>query len=40
MRERMELIGGTLLIDSASGRGTRIVAELPNVPARAPIPSI
>ena len=39
MRERMELIGGTLLIDSASGRGTRIVAELPNVPARAPIPS-
>ncbi len=40
MCERMELIGGTLLIDSASGRGTRIVAELPNVPARAPIPSI
>ncbi|HYM45407.1 MAG TPA: GAF domain-containing sensor histidine kinase [Solirubrobacteraceae bacterium] len=40
MRERMEMIGGTLLADSASGRGTRIVAELPNVPARAPIPSI
>jgi len=40
MRERMEMIGGTLLIDSASGRGTRIVAELPSVPARAPILSI
>jgi len=40
MCERMELIGGTLLIDSASGRGTRVVAELPNVPARTPIPSI
>jgi two-component system nitrate/nitrite sensor histidine kinase NarX len=40
MSERMELIGGTLLIDSASGRGTRVVAELPNVPARTPIPSI
>ena len=40
MRERMELIGGTLLTDSASGRGARVVAELPDVPARAPIPSI
>ena len=29
MRERMELIGGTLLTDSASGRGTRVVAEVP-----------
>ncbi len=40
MCERMELIGGTLLIDAASGRGTRIVAELPDVPARTPITSI
>ncbi len=29
MRERMELIGGTLLTDSASGRGTRVVAKVP-----------
>jgi two-component system nitrate/nitrite sensor histidine kinase NarX len=29
MRERMELIGGTLLTDSAAGRGTRVVAEVP-----------
>jgi two-component system nitrate/nitrite sensor histidine kinase NarX len=28
MRERMELIGGTLLTDSGSGQGTRIVAEV------------
>lgn len=40
MRERMEVIGGTLLTQSASGRGTRVVAELPNTPARAAIPSI
>ena len=40
MRQRMELIGGTLLTDSASGRGTRVVATVPDVPARAPIPSI
>jgi signal transduction histidine kinase len=40
MGERMELIGGTLSIDSVSGRGTRVVAELPAVPARTPIPSI
>ena len=40
MRQRMEMIGGTLSTDSASGRGTRVVAELPNAPARAPIPSI
>lgn len=39
MRERMELIGGTLLTDSAPGRGTRVVAELPGVAARSPIPS-
>jgi signal transduction histidine kinase len=40
MRERMEMIGGTLLTDSASGHGTRVVAELPNIPARTPSPSI
>jgi signal transduction histidine kinase len=39
MRQRMELIGGTLLTDSASGRGTRVVAAVPDVPARAPVPS-
>jgi signal transduction histidine kinase len=33
MRQRMELIGGTLLADSAAGRGTRIVAEIP-IPSR------
>lgn len=30
MRDRMELVGGTLLTDSASGRGTRVVAEVPD----------
>lgn len=40
MRQRMELIGGDLLTDSASGRGTRVVATVPEVPARAPIPSL
>ncbi len=40
MRQRMELIGGTLLTDSASGRGTRVVATVPDIHARAPIPSI
>jgi two-component system nitrate/nitrite sensor histidine kinase NarX len=32
MRERMELVGGTLDIDSARGRGTRVIARLPAVP--------
>jgi two-component system nitrate/nitrite sensor histidine kinase NarX len=32
MRERMELIGGTLSIDSAPGRGTRVIARIPSVP--------
>ena len=32
MRERMELIGGTLSIDSAPGRGTRVVACVPLPP--------
>src|SRR5680860_248425 len=39
MRQRMELIGGALLTDSASGRGTRVVATVPDLPARAPTPS-
>jgi two-component system nitrate/nitrite sensor histidine kinase NarX len=30
MRERMELVGGTLTIDSAPGRGTRVIARLPH----------
>lgn len=29
MRERMELLGGTLTIDSAKGNGTRVIARLP-----------
>ena len=40
MRQRMELIGGALLTDSASGRGTRVVATVPDVPVRAPIPTV
>jgi two-component system nitrate/nitrite sensor histidine kinase NarX len=36
MRERMELIGGTLTIDSAPGRGTRLVARVPGVPGAIP----
>jgi two-component system nitrate/nitrite sensor histidine kinase NarX len=30
MRERMELLGGTLTLDSAPGRGTRVVATVPS----------
>jgi two-component system nitrate/nitrite sensor histidine kinase NarX len=37
MRERMELVGGTLTIDSAPGRGTRIIAIMPR-PAQAGAP--
>lgn len=33
MRERMEMIGGTLAIESAPGRGTTIRAEIPFQPA-------
>jgi PAS domain S-box-containing protein len=29
MRERMELVGGTLTIDSAPGRGTAVIARVP-----------
>ena len=32
MRERMELLGGTLTIDSEPGRGTRVVARVPSSP--------
>ncbi len=35
MRERMELIGGSLVIDSAPTRGTRVIACVPPVPAGA-----
>jgi len=31
MRERAELLGGSLLIDSVRGRGTRVVATVPTV---------
>ena len=33
MRERAEEVGGSLLVDSSLGRGTRVVAELPLVEA-------
>jgi two-component system nitrate/nitrite sensor histidine kinase NarX len=39
MRERMELIGGTLTIDSAPGRGTRLVARVPGGPGASPLSS-
>jgi signal transduction histidine kinase len=34
--DRVETIGGTVDIDCVNGHGTRIVAALPNAPARAP----
>jgi two-component system nitrate/nitrite sensor histidine kinase NarX len=39
MRERMELVGGTLSIDSASGRGTRVIARVPGLPHAAAMPA-
>ncbi len=39
MRERMELIGGTLTIDSSLGRGTRVVALMPGA-AFAAVPAL
>ena len=35
MRERVGLLGGRLDVQSAAGRGTTIMAELPLAPARA-----
>jgi signal transduction histidine kinase len=32
MRERAESVGGTLEIESAAGRGTRVVARMPKEP--------
>jgi len=39
MRERMDLLNGNLTVDSAPGRGTRVIAEVPerSRPKRAPI---
>lgn len=40
MRERMELIGGSLEVDSEPGRGTRVVARVPRpfpVPSQLPV---
>ena len=36
MRERMELVGGTLTIDSAPGHGTRIIAMMPRLAGATP----
>ncbi|WP_345781338.1 ATP-binding protein [Pseudoxanthomonas sp.] len=36
MRERAQSVGGTLLIDSAPGAGTRIMLHLPYAMATAP----
>jgi signal transduction histidine kinase len=33
LRDRVEAIGGSFEVDSADGRGTRIVAVLPTTPA-------
>ncbi len=37
MRERMELIGGTLTIDSTPGSGTQVIATIPGVPRQLPV---
>ncbi len=34
MKERMEMVGGTFCVESAPGRGTTIIAEIPPVKAR------
>jgi signal transduction histidine kinase len=34
MRERIELVGGNLRLDSAPGRGTRVIAMIPPAGAR------
>ena len=38
MRERMELLGGTLTVDSEPGRGTRVVAAVPSPSQNRPTP--
>jgi len=38
MRERMELLGGTLTLDSEPGRGTRVVAAVPSPSQYRPSP--
>jgi chemotaxis protein histidine kinase CheA len=35
MRERVESLGGSFQIDSAPGRGTRVLVRLPLLPALA-----
>jgi signal transduction histidine kinase len=40
MRERLALVGGSLSIDSAGGRGTAIRAELPSRRRGAPAPAV
>ena len=34
MRERVEMIGGNLIIDSVSGKGTTVYAEIPFQPGK------
>jgi signal transduction histidine kinase len=36
MRERAEAIGGVLRVESAPGRGTRVIAEAPRAVAASP----
>jgi glucose-6-phosphate-specific signal transduction histidine kinase len=36
IRERAAIAGGSLLIDSAPGRGTRIALSIPLAPAQVP----
>jgi signal transduction histidine kinase len=38
MRERVEMVGGTLVIESAPGRGTTVRAEIPSIPPLLPPP--
>jgi len=36
MRERVEMVGGAVVIESAPGHGTTVRAEIPYQPAAAP----
>jgi two-component system nitrate/nitrite sensor histidine kinase NarX len=38
MRERMDLLGGSLAVDSAPGRGTRVIADVPERSHPRPVP--